>query len=166
MSNPRHEGWQPDESRMGNWREMFEPKGNAHRGEEDGAAFADRRPREEIPPDEDAAIDGSEYRPWILQRGRTRPAMMLELRRFEPKSGMWHGWMMSYPSLVAVEFTGTTLVSLDFGNRQFLIEGLELAGMIDHLQSGTVMKLVEYSKAIWPVRDGGPVISSVRELSN
>lgn len=46
-------------------------------------------PREDDgPPD----LDTVEHKPWALQRGRSRPAMMLHLRRFEPKS------LFDYPS--------------------------------------------------------------------
>ena len=53
------------------------------------------------------ALDAPEYKPWVLQRGRGRPAMMLHLRRFEPKSGLWCGWQIAYPHLVTWNIRAT-----------------------------------------------------------
>jgi len=108
------------------------------------------------------AVDPREYRPWILQRGRSRPAMMLELRRYEPRSGLWQGWIMSYPSLHAVEYMGDRMLSLDFGARQFIVEGRGLAELIPHLQQGSAVAIHEYSSAVWP-EPTGPVIMSIRK---
>lgn len=95
------------------------------------------------------ALDTQEYRPWVLQRGRSRPALMLHLRRYEPKSGLWTGWQLSYPHLVAVEYTGDSLLSLDFGTRQFIIEGTGLTELARHLQTGSVLMVQEFSAKIW-----------------
>lgn len=111
------------------------------------------------------ALDPADYKPWILQRGRSRPAMMLHLRRFEPRSGKWIGWQMSYPHLIAVEYVGDTMLSLDFGTRQFVIEGTDLTELARHLQQGLVLALQEYSRAIWPQRIEGPMISSIKLVS-
>jgi len=97
------------------------------------------------------ALDTHEYQPWVLQRGRSHPAMMLHLRRFEPRSGLWTGWQLSYPHLIAVEYTGDKMLSLDFGARQFIIMGNGLGGLVGHLQTGTVLTITEYNNRIWPV---------------
>lgn len=108
------------------------------------------------------ALDPAEYRPWILQRGRGHPPLMLHLRRYEPKSGLWQGWQVSYPHLIAVEYTGDTLLSLDFGTRQFVIEGRGFGELIRHLQSGTVLLLQEYAPVVWP---NGAGIASIHAIS-
>lgn len=111
------------------------------------------------------ALDPTEYRPWILQRGRTRPAMMLHLRRYDPRSRLWQGWQVSYPHLIAVEYTGDTMLSLDFGSRQFVIEGRGLTELSRHLQSGSVMTVTEYTPNIWTVPPVGGVISALRLIA-
>jgi hypothetical protein len=111
------------------------------------------------------AVDTREYRPWTLQRGRSHPAMMLHLRRFEPKSGFWLGWQVSYPHLVAVEYTGDTMLSLDFGARQFVLAGQGLTELVAHLQTGTVLTVTEFSDRIWRmVAPEGGRITSIRCL--
>ena len=112
------------------------------------------------PTDEDEltpAPDPSEYRPWILQRGRGRPAMFIDLRRFEPKTGSMNGSQISYPHLVAVEYTGDTMISLDFGTRHFVIRGEGLYELVQRLQMGSVLALQEYSAKIWPAKPAGRV---------
>ncbi|MFA5989933.1 MAG: hypothetical protein WC803_10055 [Sphingomonas sp.] len=108
------------------------------------------------------AHDPTNYKPWILQRGRSRPAMMLHLRRFEPKSGLWMGWQMSYPHLIAVEYTGDTMLSLDFGTRQFVIEGTGLTELARHLQIGSVLMVQEYAQNVWLEAPDLQFIRSVR----
>lgn len=110
------------------------------------------------------AHDPTNYKPWILQRGRSRPAMMLHLRRFEPKSGLWMGWQMSYPHLIAVEYIGDTMLSLDFGTRQFVIEGTGLTELARHLQQGTVLAVQEYSAAVWTLHETGKSIRSISRV--
>lgn len=110
------------------------------------------------------ALDTQEYRPWVLQRG-TRPVMMLHLRRYEPKSGLWMGWQMSYPHLVAVEYIGDKILSLDFGTRQFVIEGKGLDELARHLQEGTVLVVQEYAESVWPNHAEGRLISAVNHVS-
>ena len=109
------------------------------------------------------AEDGPEYRPWVLQRG-TRPVLMLHLRRHDPKSGLWMGWEISYPHLVAVEYTGDKLLSLDFGSRQFMLEGTGLDELARHLQTGSVLMVQEYAPSVWPVQPGAQRISAIRKL--
>jgi hypothetical protein len=111
------------------------------------------------------ALDAPEYKPWVLQRGRGRPAMMLHLRRFEPKSGLWCGWQIAYPHLVAVEYTGDRMLSLDFGARQFVIEGNGLHELARHLQSGSVLMVQEFTKGVWAEFLGTERIGSIRVVS-
>ncbi len=108
------------------------------------------------------ALDAPEYKPWVLQRGRGRPAMMLHLRRFEPKSGLWCGWQIAYPQLIAVEYTGDSMLSLDFGQRQFMIEGSGLHELARHLQSGSVLMLQEYARGVWAELSGTSRIDAIR----
>lgn len=111
------------------------------------------------------ALDAPEYKPWVLQRGRGRPAMMLHLRRYEPKSGLWCGWQIAYPHLVAVEYTGDKMLSLDFGTRQFLIEGTGLDELARHLQQGTVLVIQEYSDRVWAQLGGAAKVMTILNLS-
>ena len=164
-------GWEPDPNKMGNWREMFEP--NRRLGGGGGAApppqgqppnGASGPHREPDEADAGPTIDPAQYRPWQLQRGRSRPAMMLDLRRFEERSGLWVGWQVSYPHLIAVEYIGDKMLSLDFGVRQFMIEGEGLSELARHLQAGTVLALHEYAASVWPNGHDGPWIRSIRRL--
>lgn len=157
MSNP-HQPWQPDERKLGNWASMFEPQ-------ERQAATPPPAGSQVEPPFEDERpnLDPNEYKPWQLQRGRSRPALMLGLRRFDPKSGLWHLWSMAYPSLYAVDSIGDRIVSLDFGTRQFVIEGMGLDVLADHLQQGIVLNIVEYAAQIWTARAEGPVVIAIQK---
>jgi hypothetical protein len=110
------------------------------------------------------ALDPQDYRPWILQRGRARPATMLHLRRFEARSGLWTGWQLSYPYLVAVEYTGDTLLSLDFGARQFVVTGRGLGELVGHLQTGNVLTVTEYNGELWRAQPEGASITAIKCL--
>jgi len=175
-----------DEPHSSHWRQMFErgkpetPPGNGvgasssgeHRappgGYDDGHAppqgASSLLSPEEV--SEEAALalgaDTGEYHPWILQRGRSRPAIMLDLRRYEPRSALWCGWAVAYPQLVAVEYTGDRMVSLDFGGRVFMLEGRGLDELVRHLQQGTVLTVQEYAASLWPVRPSGPMVTAIR----
>ena len=176
MNDHHHpKGWEPDPNKMGNWREMFEP--NRRPGGGGGTAPPPHNQPQGHPPngasgperepDEAEAgphIDPAQYRPWQLQRGRSRPAMMLDLRRFEERSGLWVGWQVSYPHLIAVEYIGDKMLSLDFGVRQFMVEGEGLSELARHLQAGTVLALHEYAASVWPNGHAGPWIRSIRRL--
>ena len=130
-----------DGNNEGKWREMFEAtRGGGGRGM--GAPAAPPPLTRDEPPMEDALeLDLTDYKPWVLQRGRSRPAMMLHLRRYEEKSGLWMGWQLAYHTLAAVEYIGGQMLSLDFGKRQFMIEGTGLDELARHLQQGTVLAL-------------------------
>ncbi|WP_067734193.1 hypothetical protein [Novosphingobium naphthalenivorans] len=157
MSDYQANGWEPDPAKMGNWREMFEPRrpvppnpASTPRPVEPpgGQGGAQAAAYEDGDAEEAVTHDPSIYKPWVLQRGRSRPPLMLELRRYEPKSGMWQSWMVSYPHLIAVELTGDRLLSLDFGSRQFVIEGSGLDELARHLQQGSVVTVVEFPRDI------------------
>jgi hypothetical protein len=158
-------GWEPDPRAMGNWRAMFDTK--RHGGIPPDAppipTQADM-PRETPPDDEGLAFDPAEYKPWVLQRGRSRPAMMLHLRRFEAKSGLWMGWQLAYPHLVAVEYVGDTMLSLDFGGRQFMLQGRGLDELAQHLQQGSVLMVQEYSATTWTDRGSSGCITSIARV--
>lgn len=167
-----------DQHNSSHWRQMFErdgrrdvppvagsgrPPGGATSGFDDGhdAAQFGLSPQQVT---EEAALalaqDADDYRPWILQRGM-RPVMLLHLRRYEPRSGLWMGWQVSYPHLVAAEYTGDRLLSLDFGSRQFVIEGTGLGELNRHLQTGSVLMVQEYSSTIWAENVVGSKIDSI-----
>jgi len=144
----------------------FQPK-----VETPAAAPPDPAPGAAMPPGDitdDAAMalaeDQSEYRPWVLQRG-TRPVMMLHLRRRDPKSCLWMGWEISYPHLIACEYTGDRLLSLDFGVRQFMLEGRGLDELARHLQTGSVLMVQEFAADVWSLPPDGPRITAIRKLT-
>jgi hypothetical protein len=163
-----------------NWREMFEQgrSGNGRGVERNmGGAVPPMQqgnyapthapaPQQDEPDDDDApALDLSTYRPWTLQRGQGRPSMLLDLRRYEPKSGLWIGWQMAYPHLIAVEYIGDKMLSLDFGTRQFMIEGRGLDELARHLQQGSVVSVVEFNERVWGVAGQGPIIDRIAKIS-
>ena len=144
------------------WTAMFEQSRHVGGAASPPAATAPARPAPEAD-DIELAPDMTVYRPWILQRGRTSPAMMLDLRRYEPRSGMWSGWAMSYPHLVALEYTGDRLLSLDFGQRQFALEGVGLDELAHQIQRGTVLSVHQFSVEVWPLV-GGPCVAAIRQI--
>lgn len=159
---PRPRGPQPPHNPLGGYDDGFDPSQKEPRGHSGRAPLAP----EEIT-DEAAlalALDGRDYKPWVVQRGRSRPALMLHLRRFEQRSGLWMGWQVSYPHLIAVEYIGDRMLSLDFGVRQFMVEGEGLSELARHLQSGSVLALHEYAASIWPNGHDGAWIRSIRRL--
>ena len=150
-----------------NWRDMFEQGRSGARGIGTPPQTPHMPPPQsslphgELDDDGAPALDLSVYKPWVLQRGRGRPAMLLELRRYEPKSGLWIGWQIAYPHLIAVEYIGDKMLSLDFGTRQFMIEGRGLDQLARHLQQGTVLSVVEYSDRVWGERPEGAVVQRI-----
>ncbi len=121
-------------------------------------------PSPELPLDDDLPLDMAEYRPWVLQRGLARQAALLNLRWFDPRAGMWLGCAMAYPQLIAAEYVGERMVSLDFGKRQFVLEGEQLGELIRRIQEGSVIAIQEYAPAVWPQRPAGPYIASIRRI--
>lgn len=142
---------------MGNWTDNFQPpRGNGPHGPSP--------PTPEARDDAVAALDLTEYRPWVLQRGRSAGPMFIDLRRYEPRSGLFEGWCLGYPNLLAFEYIGETMVSLDFGSRHFVIQGQQLGELARHLQQGSVVAVLEYSSKIWPTRAPGPTITSIKKF--
>lgn len=156
MTDP-NKPWEPDPKKMGNWASMFDTKGReGPPPAPDAGPFATIQ--DDLPP-----IDLNEYRPWMLQRGRTRPAMMLTFRQFDSKSCLWRGISLAYPSLFAVESIGDRMITLDFGTRHIIVEGRGLDVLADHLQQGTVLAIVEHSRSLWPVT-AVPIVTAIRSI--
>ena len=159
MTDP-NKPWEPDPKKMGNWTSMFEPKAR----DEPPVAPSSAGVRTD-----DGAVVGADeasgqYRPWVLQRGRSHPAMMLQFRRYDPRSGLWIGWQAAYPQLNAVDFIGDRMFTLDFGIRQFVLEGRGLDELARHIQSGTVLAIEEFSAQVWPQPESGPVITKIEKI--
>lgn len=114
--------------------------------------------------EEPLALDLSVYRPWAIQRGRTRPAMLIDLRRYDAKSGMWMGWQLACHHLIAVEYVGDRMLSLDFGTRQFMIEGRGLDELARHLQQGTVLAIQEYAEKVWPAKPAEGAVTRIVKM--
>lgn len=149
------------------WRDMLTQQGKATR--ELGGASTPPAPApavvpEPLPLDEDLNLDVAEYRPWVLQRGRTRPAALLDLRWYDARAGMWLGCAMAYPQLTAAEYVGERMLSLDFGTRQFVIEGEGLNELVRRIQDGSVIAIQEYAPSVWPERPSGPVVTHIRRI--
>jgi hypothetical protein len=159
MSQPG-QPWEPNPQKLGNWTAMFEPSARATSSPASPAAATTATDgTAELP-----GHDPSEYRPWTLQRGQSRPTMMLDLRRFEPKSGFWTGWQLAYSHLVAVEYIGDRMLSLDFGTRQFVIEGGGLDELARHFQQGSVVTIQEHAPSLWPNPPGAAVVTRIRQV--
>jgi hypothetical protein len=151
------------------WRDLLTQQGRG--GREIGGSSSPPPPQSapapipaELPLDEELPLDVAEYKPWVLQRGRTRPAALLNLRWFDSRAGMWLGCAMAYPQLIAAEYVGERMVSLDFGRRQFVLEGEQLGELIRRIQDGSVIAIQEYAPAVWPQRPSGPCITSIRRI--
>lgn len=143
---------------MSNWQDIFEPKR--------GTGMPPLPSAEPVSVDDvDLSFDLDVYRPWIIQRGRSRPPMMLELRRYEPRSGLWSGWQLSYPHLVAIEYVGDRMLSMDFGTRHFVIEGQGLRELARQTQCGAVLAIQEYASAVWPNRPSNPIVTAIRRVT-
>ena len=158
-----------DDPNPSNWRGMFEQGRNHGRsmGRDGMSAPQPPPPERDEPPTDDALdLDLAHYQLWVLQRGRARPAMMLHLRRFEPKSGLWIGWEIAYPHLIAVEYIGDKMLSLDFGTRQLMLQGHGLDELAARLQQGTVLMVQEYCDKVWPTRAAGGVITSITKVGH
>lgn len=140
---------------MSNWQEMFDKQRPA-------ATLVKPEPASDVASEPEFAPppDPREYKPWILQRGG-RPALFIDLRRFDPKAGFLIGCQMSYPHLVAVDYIGDHMVALDFGSRQFVIEGESLSELPPRIQQGSVLAIQQYSTQIWRQHARGPVINAL-----
>jgi hypothetical protein len=154
------------------WRDMLNQQGRSGRqmGGEDSPQSHSVPPPPLSPAqgerevEDDLTLDMAEYRPWVLQRGRTRPAALLDLRWYDARAGLWLGCAIAYPQLAAAEYIGERMVSLDFGKRQFVLEGEGLAELVRRIQDGSVIRIQEYAAAVWPQRPSGPVVTSIRRV--
>lgn len=147
------------------WRDMLNQQGRGARQVGGEAplpppSLTQAEPEREEP----LELDMAEYRPWVLQRGRSRPAALLDLRWYDARASLWLGCAVAYPHLAAAEYIGDRMLSLDFGKRQFVIEGEGLAELVRRIQEGSVIAIQEYAKAVWPRRQEGPVVFSIRKL--
>jgi len=140
----------------GNWRDKFEPirVPPTALSAETGLAVED----------DHGAPDLTAYQPWIVQRGRSRAPLLLQLRKFDPKSGLLIGWQASYPYLVSADYVGERMLSLDFGRRQFVIQGTDLGDLLRHFQQGTVLAIQEYSAHVWPHPPAGPIVTAIDKI--
>lgn len=73
---------------------------------------------------------------------------------------------VNYPYLIAVEYFGDTMLSLDFGTRQFVIEGSGLTELVRYLQQGTVMAIQEHSVEVWQDKQNSGSISVSKRISS
>ena len=89
--------------------------------------------------------------------------MMLHLRRFDPKARIWTGWVLPYSGLYALEYVGGT-VSLDWGSRQFVVEGRGLEGLVHLVHQGTLHAIVEYCPDAWPRPVDSPIVTAIRPV--
>jgi hypothetical protein len=152
------------------WRDMLNQQGRGAR-QMGGESSPSALPPSPLTPtqgerevDDDLMLDMAEYRPWVLQRGRSRPAALLDLRWYDTRAGLWLGCAMAYPQLAAAEYIGDRMVSLDFGKRQFILEGEGLAELVRRIQDGSVIRIQEYAAAVWPHRPVGAVIKSIKRV--
>ena len=147
------------------WRDMLNqtPRGAQQLG---GDPPAPARAPRELDKGDDLTLDMAEYQPWVLQRGRARPAALLDLRWYDARASLWLGCAIAYPQLVAAEYIGERMVSLDFGKRQFVLEGEGLSELVHRIQDGSVIAIQEYAPSIWPKRSGGPIVSSIKRVAS
>lgn len=143
------------------WQDAFRPKGG---GSETPPPFPPSAMPEADEDDLAEVPDPSSYRPWIVQRGRGRPAMFLDLRKFDPRTGDIIGSQVSYPSLIAIDYLGDHLVSLDFGHRHYVIEGTGLGELARRLQQGAVLAIQEFSGRIWQQPASGPIVTKIEKV--
>lgn len=150
------------------WRDMLGQQGRSARqvgGEPPTAPPAPQRPPSEPEREEPLELDMAEYRPWILQRGRSRPAALLDLRWYDARAGLWLGCAIAYPHLAAAEYIGERMLSLDCGKRQFVIEGEGLSELVRRIQDGSVIAIQEYAPSVWPQRPAGSIINSIKKVA-
>lgn len=143
------------------WQDAFRLKGG---GSETPPPFPPSAMPETDDDDLAEVPDPSSYRPWIVQRGRGRPAMFLDLRKFDPRTGDIIGSQVSYPSLIAIDYLGDHLVSLDFGHRHYVIEGTGLGELARRLQQGAVLAIQEFSGRIWQQPASSPIVTKIEKV--
>lgn len=111
------------------------------------------------------AVDPKNYRAFIVQRGRSRQGLFIDLRSFDERSGILKGTMLSYPQLVAVDYVDDHTVLLDFGMRHVRIEGERLSELIARLHTGQISVIQAYSEKIWGERPPlGPIVRSITHI--
>ena len=141
---------------MNNWRDMFDDK-TAGGGEAPKGSDRD----DTLPPMPDPA----DYKPFYVQRGPGRPAMFLDLRRFDPRGGNLVGTMMSYPQLISIDYFDDRTIDLNFGLRNIRIEGSGLDELIRRLQTGSVLVIQQFSDRIWNTRPAtGPIVDNIVDM--
>lgn len=145
------------------WRDMLSPSAHASQ-QRGGNNDTFTRPPAERDDNDGLMLDTAEYQPWVLQRGRSRPVALLDLRWYDPKASLWLGCAIAYPQLVAAEHVGTGMLSLDFGKRQFVLEGDGLDELVHRLQQYSVIAIQEYAPTIWPQRPAGPIVSRIKRV--
>lgn len=119
-------------------------------------------------PEDDAFApppDAANYRPFLLQRGRTHAPLFLDLRVFDQRSGTLKGTMLSYPQLASVDYFDDHTIELNFGFRRFRIEGEGLSELVRRLQAGTVLAIQQYSERIWKARPSGALVRAIIETT-
>lgn len=116
--------------------------------------------------DELPGVDPTTYKAFIVQRGRARPSMFLDLRSFDVRSGVLQGTMLSYPQLLAVDYVDDHTLLLDFGMRHVRIEGERLAELLQRLHSASVSVIQAWSPKIWGDKEpeGVPIVRSITHL--
>ena len=146
------------------WRDMLNQQGRSGRQVAGEPAPAPLAPV--LGPDDDdgLSLDMAEYRPWVLQRGRSRPAALLDLRWYDARASLWLGCAIAYPQLAAAEYIGDRMLSLDFGRRQFVLEGEGLSELVRRIQDGSVVAIQEYAASVWPRRPTGPIVTTIKRL--
>lgn len=146
------------------WRDMLSQQGHGGRQVGGDATPPPPPPPRELEVDEDLPLDVAEYQPWVLQRGRSRPAALLDMRWYDARASLWLGCALAYPQLAAAEYIGDKMVSLDFGKRQFVLEGEGLGELIRRIQEGSVIRIQEYASSVWPRKPAGAIINSIKRL--
>lgn len=111
-------------------------------------------------------VDPTAYRACLLKRGAGRPALFIDFRSFDARSGALRGTMLSYPMLSAIDYVDDHTLLLDFGMRQIRIEGEKLGELIAHLHAGSVTAVQAYSPKIWGDQEpvGVPVVRSITHI--
>jgi hypothetical protein len=67
---------------------------------------------------------------------------------------------------LTIDYIGDKMVSLDFGKRQFVLEGEGLAELPMWLQQGLVLTVQEFSSTIWTEGGEGPIVRRIVHVSS
>lgn len=90
----------------------------------------------------------ADYRAFVVDRANRRQAM-LELRMFEPQTGVEEGYLVSVPNFKQAYFIGTDRVVLHFGQTFFKVEGRGVRQMVELLKQGNLVTLQEWNARYW-----------------